>query len=136
MDRREAAALDHHITGNYGEDQMKHDRTDSEIEEMETAQDLQHDDDEKKQGPYDDKCGDLARHFLMDHALDEATYRAQEKVLAGVIQQAIEEWLEEYFAPHQHECQQCSKIVVEDCTCTRGQYMTWCSSNCRAAYDF
>jgi hypothetical protein len=37
--------------------------------------------------------------------------------------------------PHVHTCQQCDKVVTADCTCTRGQYMTWCSSNCRAAYD-
>jgi|HubBroStandDraft_6_1064221.scaffolds.fasta_scaffold00134_64 hypothetical protein len=84
---------------------------------------------------YDPKCGDLARNFLMDYAMADADYREAEKALAGVIQLTIEEWLEERFAPHTHPCQQCDKVVTEDCTCTRGQYMTWCSSNCRAAYD-
>jgi hypothetical protein len=37
---------------------------------------------------------------------------------------------------HNHTCQQCDKVIVEECHCPKGNtYNMWCSSNCRAAYD-
>jgi hypothetical protein len=79
----------------------------------------------------DPKCGELASYFLAgEKCTDEDVVS-----LAEAIQGQIEDWLKDRFEPHVHTCQQCDKVVTEDCTCTRGQYMTWCSSNCRAAYD-
>jgi hypothetical protein len=36
---------------------------------------------------------------------------------------------------HNHECQQCERLVVRNCHCKEPEKMTWCSSNCRAAFD-
>lgn len=77
------------------------------------------------------KCRELAEYFL-DGEPDPHTPQ-EIGILAHEIQDQIEQWLADRH--HTHECQQCSKVVVEDCVCTKGQYMTWCSSNCRAAYD-
>ena len=54
-----------------------------------------------------------------------------------------EQWEDKYAALceecgkdcHSHVCQQCDKITEQHCTCPRPGSMTWCSSNCRAAYD-
>jgi hypothetical protein len=36
---------------------------------------------------------------------------------------------------HTHRCSQCDTVVAEHCVCTKGQYMTWCSANCHAAWE-
>lgn len=74
---------------------------------------------------YDPKCFDLAQHFL-----PKAGQKAVDR-LAQAIQAAIEDELQ----PHYHECQQCGAIVTDECECDEPDCMTWCSSNCRAAFD-
>jgi len=81
---------------------------------------------------YDTKCEELARSFLGD--APKHTSKDTE-VLAQTIQDTIEQWLAERFEPHMHTCQQCDKVVIDDCICDRGPYMIWCSALCRAAYD-
>jgi hypothetical protein len=83
--------------------------------------------------PYDPKCEELARAFLTDLEKNEDR---QEHLhwLAQAIQDAIESYMEDI--PHTHTCQQCDKVVIDDCACAKGNTTNvWCSSRCRAAYD-
>ena len=37
---------------------------------------------------------------------------------------------------HTHTCQQCGKVMVEECECVEGPNVNmWCSGNCRDAFD-
>jgi hypothetical protein len=81
---------------------------------------------------YDSQCGELARYFLADTPVKYGDDHIP--LLAQAIQDAIENYMEDI--RHDHTCQQCDKVVIADCDCAKGNTtMTWCSSNCRAAYD-
>jgi hypothetical protein len=80
---------------------------------------------------YDAKCEELATYFLSDVKSGDTLELAQ------TIQDAVEDYISGLEpVRHNHTCQQCDKVVTADCYCEKGNtYMTWCSSNCRAAYD-
>ena len=84
--------------------------------------------------PYDDQSFWLAGYFLVDYR--NMTKKHQE-ALAQVIQTTVEDWIncESGLVEHIHTCQQCDKIVAEDCTCGEIHKMTWCSPNCHAAWE-
>lgn len=81
---------------------------------------------------FDYKCYELAEYFLDGHPKDTEENR---KMLAQVIQDEIEAMFPEEDEYHIHTCQQCDKVVVAGCDCDKPDSATWCSSNCRAAFD-
>ena len=83
---------------------------------------------------FDNQCFWLAGYFLVDYR--NMTKKHQEE-LAQVIQTTIEDWLncESGLELHTHTCQQCGKVVVEDCECGELHKNVWCSANCREAFD-
>ena len=81
---------------------------------------------------YDAKCYELSRAFLADEPKSDTEVNRIK--LAIRIQYVIEETLEE-LCHHAHTCQQCEKLLNEDCDCGRPDVNVWCSSNCRAAFD-
>jgi len=74
---------------------------------------------------YDEKCEELARYFLPKAKQHDVQRLAQ----------SIQDTIEDLTGTHVHTCQQCEKIVGDECDCDDPDRADWCSANCRAAFD-
>jgi hypothetical protein len=74
---------------------------------------------------YDPKCEELALYFAPKAKGERLKY----------LSQLIQDTIEQETGPHAHECQQCGKVMEDDCDCDNPDRMTWCSSSCREAFD-